>query len=204
MKNKNEQRVEHDVRRRAEQHREHAARGEALGVDIHVHAEGYERERRPDEIHCEILARIGACLLARGEHRYHRIEKRPCEQPERNGRDEQHGEGVAHHAGGLVVIPAAARHGAERRAALSEQARERREDRNDRQRDADARERHAADIGNMADVDTVHHVVEHVHELRGNERQRHAHDDRGDIPLGKIVLYVFFRHGHFSPRSRMI
>ena len=25
-----------------------------------------------------------------------------------------------------------------------------------------------------------------------------------DIPLGKIVLYVLFRHGHFSPRSRMI
>ena len=60
--------------------------------------------------------------------------------------------------------------GGPRRAAGTDQSRERRDDHDDRQTHAHTRQRKASVAGHVADVDTVDDVIEHVHKLRDHRR----------------------------------
>ena len=99
-------------------------------------------------------------------------------QQQRNG-DLQRKTAAQQFLGGIVVA-APQRDGGPRRAAGSDQRRKCRHDHDDRHANAHAGQRKAPDFGNVADVDAVHDVIEHVDELGDDRRHGQPHEQFAD------------------------
>ena len=165
-------RVENDVRRRTDEHRVHTCLGKTLRRDEGVHAERELDKERSERINMQVVGGIADGVLTRAEGQQRVAPPEQQRRREHDGDADLHREAAAERLFGAVHIVAPHVDRRARRAAGGCEAREGRHDQDDRQAHAHARQRAAADLGNVADVDAVDDVVEHIHELRDHRRDR--------------------------------
>ena len=163
-----EDRVQHDVGHRADEHRQHAFLGEALGGDEGVHAQRYLHKEGAHRIDVHIDDRIVDGVGAGTEGQ----QKRPV-APKQNQRqhdrdDDLQGKAVAQDLLGLFFVALAHGDGGAGRAAVAHQGGEGGDDHDQRQADAHAGQGQGAVLGNVADVDAIHDVVQHIDQLGGH------------------------------------
>ena len=129
----------------------------------------YENSTR--QVNGDIVLRIADDGVGGAEH----IQQRRFENAEndcqRNRQHQKHGKAVAQNFFRTFTVAGAQLDGSQRRAAHSGECGKGRDQQDDGERNAHARQRKCACAGDVADIDTVHDVVQHVDELRGNGRQ---------------------------------
>ena len=167
-----EDRVEDDVRRRADEHRVHTHLGKALRRDERVHAQRELDKERAECINMQVVSSVVNGVFTRAEGQQRVAPPEQQHRREHDGDADLQREAAAERLFRAVHIVAPHVDRRARRAARGREAREGRHDQNDRQAHAHAGQRAAADLGNVADVDAVDDVVEHVHELRDHRRDR--------------------------------
>ena len=168
VERKNEERVEHDVAERADEHRQHADLRKPLRGDERVHPERELNEQRAERVNAHILLCIADGIFARAEKQQQvAVPDRDDDRQQNRKADEQR-EAVAHHLFGLFVFTFAHQHRHARRAAHKDKRGERGDEQDQRRADAHAGERQRADVGNMAYVHPVNEVIKHIDQLRRN------------------------------------
>ena len=193
VKEIDEEGVQDDVQRRADDYRHHAHPGEALGVDEGVHAQADEDRDGSDHIDAEIVHGVGQAGLVAAQDGQGPGGRREEQDRQRCADEQQEAEGRLHDPPGPLVVPLAPGDGAERSAAGAAEIGKGADQRNQREADAQARQSNGAlRLRQVADVHPVHDVVEHVDQLGQHDGQSQLHDQRRDLALGKITFY--YRH----------
>ena len=167
----NKHRVQHDVNDRADEHAEHCNGGVALCADESVEAQSKLYENSTRQVNGDIVLRIADDGVGGAEH----IQQRRFEDAENdcqcNRQHQKHGKAVAQNFFRTFTVAGAQLDGSQRRAAHSGECGKGRDQQDDGERNAHSRQRKCACAGDVADVDPVHDIVQHVDELRGNGRQ---------------------------------
>ena len=159
VEHKEEQRVQHNVERRAEQRGAHAHAREPLRVDEEIQARAHHGKGGAEQVIREVFARIRVGVVARAEEVQKRAHERIAQRHNPNGRTKQQPRARAEDLAGAFFVALPARNGKQRRTTHAKEVRKRRDQRDDRERDAHAGERQPVGIGQVADVDAVHHVI---------------------------------------------
>ena len=176
----NENRVEHDVAHRADEHGHHARRREALRGDERIHAERQLHKQRAEGVDVQIIVRVFNRVFARAEGQQKFVTEQQQHRRQRQRNRDLQRKAAAQQLFGRVVIAAPHRDGSPRRAAGGDQRRERRHDHNDRHAHAHASQREAADARDVTDVDAIHDVVEHIDQLGDDRRNGQPHQQPAD------------------------
>ena len=174
MENEDEQRVKQRVQHRANQHRQHPRLGEALRGDERVQAERQLHEHRAEAVNGNIALSVGQGILRCAERQQNRRVEAGKHNRQHCRNAQQQRRAAAQNPLRLLVVPLPHRDGRKRRAAGCAQRRERRNQQDNRQADAQPRQCERAHVGNVADVDAVDKVIEHIDELRGDGGNRQA------------------------------
>ena len=167
MEAEDQARVQDDVGDGADEHGEHTGLREALGRDKGIHAEGQLDEDGSHRVDVHIIHRVLNRVFAGAEG--HQEIPVPDEKDggQEDGNENLGGKAVAQ--GGfrrfIVLLPHG--DGGPGRAAVADQGGEGRYDQDQGHADAHAGQGRGAYVLDVADVDTVHDVVEHVDQLRG-------------------------------------
>ena len=199
VKDKDKQRVQEQVQHSPDGHGEHARDAEPLGVDEIVHAKTYHDEQRAAQVDGEVGVRIGIGGVAGTEQIHQRPAKRIAEDGKDQAAEQEHGEGIRHDLFCLLRLPAAPCNGEEGRPAGAEEVGKGGDDGDDGQRQADACQRLGGRVGDVADVDPVHHVVQDIDELCARHGDSQAQDVAGHAPLAEITCVRCSRmHGKIT------
>ena len=185
--------VQNNVDRRPQQDGHHAHPAKALGVDERIHPQADHDEQSAPEIDGHVAVGVGEGVRAGPEE----VEDGLLEGQEKGGahrpQDEQQQKGAAHHPFRLLVVPPAPADGAQGRAPGAAQVGEAHQNGHDGHGHPQAGEGQAVAGGEVAQVDPVHHAVQHVDQLGRRHGQGQTHNVAGDASPGKVVLTV--RHG---------
>ena len=159
MEHEQQEGVQYDIQRRADENGAHADFRETHAVDEGVHPQTDEHEHAAEHVDAEIAHRVRQCVGVTA----HGGEEGPCEQKQDDGKDsaerKQHRKSGLQNAPGPFVIAFSAGHGTEGIAAGAAEVGEGRDQGDERKGNAHAGQRRRAYPGNVADEDPVHHVI---------------------------------------------
>ena len=183
-----EQRIERDIERRADDHGDHRLARVALRGDERIEAEDELDKRRAQQIDGEIVRCVGQRVSARAERRQQRRHRQLEDREQHHGGAQQHERRDAENALRALAVVFAQLDGGKRRAARAEERGKGGDQRDDREGQPDAGERERADALDAADVDAVDHIVEHVDRLRDHGGQRQTEHQRADRIASEVRL----------------
>ena len=172
IKSKDENRIQNNVGHRADQHGEHTRFCKALGCDKGVHAQRQLDEYSAYRINIHIADAVFNRIFTRAE-RHQEIPVPQKQGGRQYDRDRNlRRKAVAQRLLRRFRIPLSHEYGGARRAAVTGKGGESRDDHNQRHTYSYARQRGCAHTGYVADIDSVHNIVEHIDNLRGHCRKR--------------------------------
>ena len=189
-------RVEHDVGHGSEHDGGHAVSGEALRSDEQVHPHAEHHKDGAGRVDAHIRQRIHDGLAACAEDPQKPFSKQLKRKRQHSGGCDQRGKAPAEIFLRPAVVSAAHLNGRQRRAALRDQDIKRGDDRNQRKAQSHAGQREPPDLRDMADVDAIDHIVEHIddlcqHHRRGQPQQEPSDRRRAKLPVGLLFFHVF-------------
>lgn len=156
---KDKQGIQNQVQHSSNGHREHTCDAEALGVDKVVHAKAHHHKERAAQVNSEVGVRIGIGYIAGAE----KIHQRAAENVAQDGKDrtayKEHGKGICHDLFCLFCLASSPGNGEERGAAGAEQVGKGSDDSDDGKSEADPGQGLGGGVGNVTDVDPVHHII---------------------------------------------
>ena len=182
----NEQRIEHDVRHRADNDRHHCRARKPLRGNETVKSHGQQREHAADNIDRHIIVRVSDRLGTRAERKQKPAleNKKTC--GEYRGNRDEHDETVEKYFLAGLAIPLAHFHRQQRRTAQSHEITERSDERDYRTANADACQRKIS-VGHFAYKNPVDYAVQHVHELREHRRDHKPQYQRKHFIVAEVV-----------------
>ena len=183
-----EHRVQDDVQHRPDDHGHHADAGEALGVDERVHAQADEHRDGADHIDPEIAQRGGQGRIVAAQQAQHCGGGKVHADGQDRAHEQEHGKGSAHDPLRFVVPVFAPGDGRQRGAAGAEQVGKGPDQGDQRETDAQPRQRNGAAARHMADIHPVHDVVKHMNKLGQHHRQAESENVSRYFSLGKIAF----------------
>ena len=195
VQRKDKNRVQNDVEYRADEDREHAGAGESLrgdeGVQAqrHLHGDGTQRVNR------QIVPCVADGLLVGAEDQQRLAAE---DQDDRRQQHRHHHEGhgaVAQNTLCILLAALAHHNGGAGGAAHAGECRKGTHQQNHRQGHAQAGQSRGSHHRDVADVHTVHHIVEHIHHLRGDGRKRQAEQK----PANRSCTQFIFLALHVAP-----
>ena len=192
IKRKDKDRVEHDVAQRADQNGEHTGFRKALRGDKGVEAEGELHKKRPGRVDAHIRQGVLDGIRTRAERQQQRLGKDQKHDGERGGHADEQNRAVAERFFGAGFVALAEKNRGARRPAHADKGRERGNEHNQRQADADAGQRVLADDLDMADVHAVDNVIEQVDDLRGDRRHGQPEEQLSDALGAKRICLIAF------------
>ena len=181
-----ENRVQNNVAGCADGHGEHSGSGKALGVDESVETQSKLDEQGTQGVYFHVVPGVGDGVAAGAENHQNVLAETLDHHCENQGGDHQHGGAVAQNALGLLGLSLAHHDGGTGRAPHAHQGSKGGNAHDQRQGHPHAGQRVGADIGNVADVHPVHHIVEQVDELGQNGRQGQLEEKAADFVLAQI------------------
>ena len=167
---KNEDGIENDVYHSTDQYRQHADFGEALCVDIAVHACGGHGKQRTQQINLQIVSCVGEGVGACPEGEENGLHEQIADGHNDCGADQEQREGVAENFGCPFMVTGASCDGEGRHAAHAKQGRKCHHQRDDGKAQSHTRQRQRASVTQMADVNAVHDVIQQLHQLGDGQR----------------------------------
>ena len=198
VQHKDEDGVQDDVDDRADDGGQHTDLSKALGGDKGVHAHDEEDTDRAQDIDAAVGQRIGQGGLAGTKEPQQ--EGSPGIEPDgkHHGKKQQHGKAVADDLFGFFFVALPQRDGRAGRAARADEHGKRVEQHQDGGKQAHTRQRRRANARNMADINTVHDVVQQVDHLSYNGGDHELEQQFFDIAAPHILSGL--RH-EISPLS---
>ena len=198
VQHKDEDGVQDDVDDRADDGGQHTDLGKALGGDKGVHAHDEEDTDRAQDIDAAVGQRIGQGGLAGTKEPQQ--DGSPGIEPDgkHHGKKQQHGKAVADDLFGFFFVALPQRDGRAGRAARADEHGKRVEQHQDGGKQAHTRQRRRANARNMADINTVHDVVQQVDHLSHNGGDHELEQQFFDIAAPHILSGL--RH-EISPLS---
>ena len=188
-KEEDEDGVEHDVDDRTDDGGQHTDLGKALCGDEGVHAQHDEDADRAEDVDAAVRQRIGQGGVAGTEH----PQQGRCGGVEHDGQqhreDQQHGEAVADDLFRLVFVALAHGDGGAGRTTGTDEHRKGVQQHQDGGEQAHAGQRGCADAGDVADVDTVHDVIQQVDDLGHHGRDHQLEQQLFDAAGAHISLF---------------
>ena len=165
VQSEDEQRVQRDIGQRADEHRQHAGPGEALGRHEGVEAQRQLDEHGADGIDTHVVGGVGDGVLAGAEQQQEVAAPQKQHGGEGQGQQEQQGSAAAQQPLRAGVVAAAHGNGGTGRTAGGHQCRKGGDDHDEGHAHAHAGEGQASVAGHVTNVDAVHDVVEHIYQL---------------------------------------
>ena len=165
MQGKNEDGVQQDIGHRADEHRPHADLGKALGGDEAVEAQGHLDENGADGVDAHVIHGVGNGVLTGAKGQQQILAPQEKHRRQHSGDAHLKGKAAAQDFFRRVMVLLPHVNGSPGRAAGGHQGRKGGNDQNQRQAHAHAGKGQVPVPGNVADVNAVHDVVEHVHQL---------------------------------------
>ena len=166
-----------------------------MGGDEGVHAQGQLDEEGAEGVDAQIIRGVADGIGAGPEGQEEVIPPEEEYRRQRQGEEDLQGEAAAQDAFRLVVVPLAHGDGGPGGAAGGHQRREGGDDEDHRHADAEARQGQVAAHGHVADVDAVHDVIEHVHDLGRHCGDGQPSQQRADglgAQKGLVLIHVSF------------
>lgn len=156
---KDKKRVKDQVQHSSDGHGEHSCDSEPLGVDKVVHAKAYHHKESAAQVDGKIGIRIGVSHIAGAKKIHQRTTENIAQDSQYQAAYKKHGKGVCHDLFCLFRLAAAPCNGKKRSAACAEQVGEGSDDGDDRERETDPCQCLRGCMGDVADVDPVHHII---------------------------------------------
>ena len=194
-----EDRVQHQVQHRADEHAQHGHGGLPLSRDEGIQAQGKLHEHGAPQIDADVIQRIADGSIRGAEGVQKRALARLKQHGEQHAERRQHGDTAAQNLLGAVPVTLAQLDGGQRCAALPGKGGEGGNQHQNGGAHPHAGEGCGPDAGNVADVNAVHYIIKHVDELGGHGGQRQLKHKLAD---GGRTHALFFcrcsRHGQAS------
>ena len=202
MEHKDKKRIQDDIQRGADYHREHAGGGKALGGNEHVHAQRDLHKNRAAGVNPHIAVGVADRIPAGAKRPENGLSKHQEHGCQHNGKPQQSRKAVAQDFFRFfkVLLP----HGDSRlgRAPHGNQRAERHNENDDGKGNSHPGQGQRPGFRNMPDVNPVHNIVEHVHHLGrdgGHSQRKHQPADtvRAQVP----PLFLLFCPIHIQSSS---
>ena len=187
-KAENKQRVQSDVQHRPDQHRAHGHQSLSLGGDIGVEPQGQLDKDGAHQVDGDVVQSIADGILRGAEGHQHRLLDDGEEGGQHCCHQEQQGGGVAQYLFCALPVPRPQADGGQRRAAHPGEGGKGGDQHQDREGHPQPGEGGAAYHCNVADVDAVHDVVQHIDELGRHRGQGQLYHQRANRGAGQRLL----------------
>ena len=192
--------VQDDVADGADAGGGHAGLGKALVGDKGGHAQGELHKEGTQQVDAQVGHGIGQGVLTGAEGHQDGLAKDGEHHAEQDRQDHQQGDAVAQDLFGGLVVPAAHGHRGPGRAAHADQVGECGDQHDDGVGDAQAGQSQTARAGDVAHIDAVHDVVQHIHQLCQGGGQGQTEDQRRQRRRAQPLVH---RCGSFGRRGLM-
>ena len=168
MENKNKDGVQYDIQHRADEHAEHGGHRFPLGTDEGVQAQGQLDEDRAQQIDADVAGGIANGGVRGAEGPQDGLLEGAEAHRQHCGGHQQQGQRVAKDPLRLVLFSRPQLDGGQRSASLPGKGGKGGHQRNDGKGHPHPGQCQVPHLGDVADVDAVHDVVQHVDELGGH------------------------------------
>ena len=192
---KDEQRVQQDIQHRPDEYRAHGRHGLSLGADKGVQAQGKLYKDRPQQIDGQIVGGIadGVRRCAEGQQQWPLKYRKAHSQNQGHGH--QHGHGAAQNGLCPLPVPRPQADGCQRGAPHARKGGKGGDQGEDGKGHPHTGEGRFSHHGNVADIDPVHDVIQHVDKLGGHSGGGQAEHQRADGRAGQR-LFILKGPGH--------
>ena len=165
--------IQHNVNYRANDRGEHTHPGEALGGDEGIHTHDDQHKHAAQQINPSVGYGVGKGGVAGAEEPQQRRSVFQQRRRKHHGQTQKNRKAVAHDPLGGVRIPLAHGNGGPWRASRPCQHGEGRNQHEDGGEQSHPRQCRGADLRQVTDIDSVHNIVQQVHQLSYQRRHRH-------------------------------
>ena len=192
MEHKHENRVQDDVAYGSDEHGVHACLGISLGIDEGVESQSQLYENGSQGINLHVSPPILYGIAAGSEHQQDAAAEDEEESSQDNGHGYKSSGTVAQDVFCFFLSALAQHNGCPGSAAHAYQGSKGGNRHDNREGDAHACKRMGAFAGQMADIHTVHHVIQHVDDLGCNGRQSQLKKKFSHASRAQVHLFCFF------------
>ena len=193
-----EHRVQHQVQSRPQQGGAHPHPGVALGADESVEAGGQHGAGGAQQVDFQVGVGVAVGGVAGAEEIQHRPPEQIAHPHQHQGADKEQCHHLAQNPLGPLVILGSPGDGEQGRAAVAVEIGKGRDQGGQGEGQPDAGEGHGPHVGQVADVDPVHHIVQQLDQLGHRQGHRLGHNAAPDLSFCKITG-VFCFHPLWVP-----
>ena len=188
MQDKDKHRVQADVQNGADEHAEHGHQGLSLGADEGVESQGQLDENSTHQIDADVVHGVADGVFRGSKGVEDGLLKDAEARGEHHRRNQQHGGGVAQNLLRALPVPRTQADGGQRGAALSGEGGKGGDEHDDGEGHPHSGEGDVAYLGDVADIDAVHNVIQHVDDLGRHSGYRQFQHQRADGGLGQAFF----------------